>query len=45
MAKSAIQRQYFTSEKAVQELNLPQNPIEIGMQNCMIWFMHNGMLK
>lgn len=45
MAKSSLKRQYFSSEKAVRELNFPQYPIEFGISSSLLWFKENGKLK
>ena len=45
MARMANVEQYFTGEKAVKELNMPQTPIHTGIKQCMDWFNYNGYLK
>ncbi len=38
IAQLAKENQYFSAAKAVQELNMPQTPIEIGIAQCLQWF-------
>lgn len=45
VAKLAAVKQYFSSDKTVRELNMPQTPIEVGIKQCMDWFAANGYLK
>lgn len=45
MFRIARAGQYYSSEKAQKELNLPQTPIEIGIEQCVDWFESNGYLK
>jgi dihydroflavonol-4-reductase len=45
MAKSALVQQVYSSKKAVEELKLPQRPIEFGIQGCYNWFKHNGKIS
>jgi dihydroflavonol-4-reductase len=45
MAKNALIQQVYSSKKAVTELNMPQQPIEIGISNCYTWFKSNGKIK
>ncbi len=45
MAKLASAQHYYSSNKAVRELNMPQTPIEKGIEQCMNWFHSNGHLK
>ncbi len=33
---------YYSAKKAVRELNLPQTPIEIAVEDAMNWFSENG---
>lgn len=44
MAKIACDGHYFSSEKAVRELNLPQTPIEEGIQESFNWLKSNGYI-
>ncbi|MDP3556222.1 MAG: NAD-dependent epimerase/dehydratase family protein [Bacteroidota bacterium] len=44
MAKFASINQCFSSLKAVNELNMPQTPIEDGIKDCFEWFKTNGYL-
>jgi len=45
MTRLANVGQYYSSQKALDELNLPQTPIEKGIQQCVDWFQQNGFLK
>ncbi|MBL7827609.1 MAG: SDR family oxidoreductase [Saprospiraceae bacterium] len=44
MAKISISEFYYDSSKAVRELELPQTPIEQGIQEAFEWFKNNGYL-
>ena len=44
MAKIACDGHYFSSEKAVRELGLPQTPIEEGILESFNWLKSNGYL-
>lgn len=45
VAQMANVQQYFSAEKAVRELQMPQTPIEVGIGQCMHWFNENGYLQ
>ena len=45
MATMASVSQYFNSEKAVKELNMPQTPIEEAITESLTWFRENGYVK
>lgn len=45
MARMAGVGQYYSSKKAQSELNLPQTPIEEGINMCVDWFEENGYLN
>jgi len=45
MARLAGVGQYYSSVKAQQELNIPQTPIEKGIEQCVSWFKLKGYLK
>ncbi len=45
MAKIACDAHYFTAEKAVRELDLPQTPIEEGIRESFNWLKANGYLR
>ena len=45
MAKIACDTHYFSAAKAVKELDLPQSPIEEGIQECFDWLDKNGYIK
>ncbi len=44
MAKIACDSHYFTAEKAVRELDLPQTPIEEGITESFNWLKSNGYI-
>lgn len=44
MARVACDHHYFSSAKAIQELDLPQTPIEIATQELHHWFIENHYL-
>lgn len=44
MAKISCDAHYFTAEKAVRELDLPQTPIEEGISESFIWLKSNGYI-
>ena len=45
MAKIACDGHYFSAEKAVRELDLPQSPIEEGIKECFDWLNENNYFK
>ena len=45
MAEVAQMDQYFDCSKAVNELDMPQTPIEEGIRQCLDWFKENGYLE
>lgn len=45
MARMSTIGQYFSSEKAQKELNMPQTPIEKGIKQSIGWFKVNGYIK
>jgi dihydroflavonol-4-reductase len=45
MAKVSCDGHYFSAQKAVRELNMPQTPIETAIKECYEWFKANGYLK
>jgi len=44
MAKIACDKQYYSSEKAVRELTLPQTPVEVGISEAFNWLKTNGYI-
>lgn len=44
MAKIAVDKHYFSAKKAVEELQLPQTPIEVGIKEAFDWFKTNNYL-
>lgn len=40
--RMARHRMYFSAEKAVRELGLPQSPVEGALQRAVDWFLANG---
>ncbi len=45
MAKIACDAHYFSAEKAVHELELPQSPIEEGIREGFDWLKTNGYVE
>ncbi len=45
MAKIACDGHYFSVEKAVKELGLPQTSIEFAVKEAYDWFIENGYIK
>ncbi len=45
LAKVACDVHFYSAEKAITELDLPQTPIETGIQECYSWLKSNGYLK
>lgn len=44
MARVAVIHQFYSAEKAINELNMPQTPIETAIQECVTWYESNGYL-
>lgn len=44
MARMSGVNQYFSAAKAQQQLQMPQTPIEEGIQECINWFKANGYI-
>lgn len=44
MAKVSCDGHYFSAQKAVKELNMPQTPLETAIKECYEWFRKNGYL-
>lgn len=44
MAKMSIVRQYYSAQKAIEELDLPQTPIDEAIKSCIEWFKRNNYL-
>jgi dihydroflavonol-4-reductase len=44
MAKMAKENQFFSAQKAVRVLDMPQTPIEEGIMQCIDWFKTNKYL-
>ncbi|MEO0333955.1 MAG: NAD-dependent epimerase/dehydratase family protein [Bacteroidota bacterium] len=44
MARVSCDGHYFTADKAVRELNMPQTPIDTAIHECFVWFKENGYL-
>ncbi len=38
-------KHYYSAQKAVKELSLPQTPIEIAIMEAYQWFKENNYLK
>ena len=45
MALIACDKHYFTAQKAIDELKLPQTPLEDAVKECYDWLNDNGYLK
>jgi len=45
LAAISCEKHYYSSEKAIKELDLPQTPIEEAVRECFFWFKENGYLK
>ena len=45
LARIACDGHYYTAEKAVRELDLPQTPIETAIKDAFLWFKQNGYLE
>jgi dihydroflavonol-4-reductase len=45
MTRISLDEHYYSSQKAVKEIDLPQTPIEEGVKECMQWFEENGYAK
>jgi dihydroflavonol-4-reductase len=44
LARLACENHYFSSAKAIKELQLPQTPIEVGIKEAFDWLKGNGYL-
>lgn len=44
MVQIAYDEQFFTPEKAIQEIDLPQTPIDQAIQDCFTWLKDNNYL-
>lgn len=44
LARLACENHYFSSAKAIKELQLPQTPIEVGIKEAFDWLKDNGYL-
>lgn len=44
MAKMSTVRQFYSAQKAIDELDLPQTPIENAINECIKWFKHNDYI-
>lgn len=45
LTQIACDEHYFSPAKAIRELELPQTPIEKGIDECFCWLRDNGYLK
>jgi dihydroflavonol-4-reductase len=43
-AKMGSAPHYFTPEKAIRELGLPQSPLEAAVERAYKWFRQRGMI-
>jgi dihydroflavonol-4-reductase len=44
MVTIAFDEQFFSAEKAVREIDLPQTPIDVAIKNCFNWLNDNNYL-
>ncbi|MBW6536392.1 MAG: NAD-dependent epimerase/dehydratase family protein [Mariniphaga sp.] len=44
LAAISCDRHYYSAEKAINELGLPQTPIEVAVKECFEWFRDNNYL-
>ncbi|MCG8574316.1 MAG: NAD-dependent epimerase/dehydratase family protein [Flavobacteriales bacterium] len=45
MSRISCDGHYYSAQKAIKELKLPQTPLEKGIKDCFEWFKANGYLK
>ena len=45
LAKIACDGHYFSPQKAIDELKMPQTPIEAGVKEAVVWFKEHGYMK
>lgn len=45
MARVAGIEQFYSAEKAIVELNMPQTPIETAIESCVNWYEQHGYLQ
>ena len=45
LASISCEEHYYSAEKAVKELGLPQTPLEKGIKDCYDWFIENGYIN
>jgi len=45
LSRIACDEHYYNPAKAVNELELPQTPVEVGIKECFEWLKENGYLK
>lgn len=45
MAKISVDTHFYSAEKAVRELGMPQTPIEVAIREALAWFGANGYLR
>lgn len=45
LADISCEEHYYSAEKAVKKLKLPQTPLEKGIKDCYEWFKQNGYIK
>lgn len=45
MARIACHGHYFSAQKAVRELGLPQTPLDVAITEAIDWFILNGYIK
>ena len=42
VVRMARKRMYFSAEKAVREIGLPQTPAEAALRDAVAWFVERG---
>jgi dihydroflavonol-4-reductase len=45
LAKISCEEHYYSAQKAVRDLKLPQTPLEKGIKDCYDWFKANGYIQ
>lgn len=45
LARISCEEHYYSAQKAVRELKLPQTPLEKGIKDCYDWFRANGYIN
>lgn len=45
LAVISCEKHYYSPEKAIKELQMPQTPLDVAIKDCFNWFSDNGYLK